>query len=262
MTEDFGEYLKRKSLDHSHGNHIEIQAMSEMFNRPIEVYHYSSEPINIFQGPSSDNEPIRLSYHRSVHYNSIVDPFKATVGVGLGLPSYDPGVADKTLLEDALRMSDEDAIEKAMLEDKLLATDWEATNEAIEEQVARESYLEWLSENENRLHKKFKKSSSPQPTTAAAACSKQTSSSHHHQQHPSSYSPEQIAGCSTSGSVYAPTCSSGTRSPNPYHQAYRDPHSEAGTSSSSPNKLEFSQSSASGSPNRRSPRASSSRDIS
>lgn len=188
VTEDFSEYLRRKSLDHSHGNHIEIQAMSEMFNRPIEVYHYSSEPINIFQGPTSENEPIRLSYHRSVHYNSIINPFKATVGVGLGLPAYNPGLADRSLLEKAIQFSEEDAIEKAMLEDKLLASDWEATNEAIEEQVARESYLEWLRENENRLHKKFKKSSSPQPTTTAK-CSRQQSQS------PPIYPP----GCSTSG---------------------------------------------------------------
>lgn len=41
-----------------------------------------------------------------------------------------------------------------MLEDKKRATDWEATNEAIEEQVARESYLEWLRENEMRARKK------------------------------------------------------------------------------------------------------------
>lgn len=37
-----------------------------------------------------------------------------------------------------------------MLEDKIKATDWEATNEAIEEQVARESYLQWLRDNEMR----------------------------------------------------------------------------------------------------------------
>lgn len=140
--------------------------MSEMFNRPIEVYHYSTEPINIFQGSTSGNEPIRLSYHRSVHYNSIVNPFKATIGVGLGLPAFEPGVADRSLLEKAIRMNEQDAIEKAMLEDKLMATDWEATNEAIEEQVARESYLEWLRENENRWHESCKKSSSPQPTTS------------------------------------------------------------------------------------------------
>lgn len=41
-----------------------------------------------------------------------------------------------------------------MLEDKIRATDWEATNEAIEEQIARESYLEWLHENELRSRKK------------------------------------------------------------------------------------------------------------
>ena len=35
-----------------------------------------------------------------------------------------------------------------MLEDKLRATDWEATNEIIEEQVARESYLQWFKDNE------------------------------------------------------------------------------------------------------------------
>lgn len=37
-----------------------------------------------------------------------------------------------------------------MLEDKLRATDWEATNEAIEEQVARDSYLQWLRDTEKR----------------------------------------------------------------------------------------------------------------
>ena len=37
-----------------------------------------------------------------------------------------------------------------MLEDKKRATDWEATNEAIEEQVARESYLQWLRDQEKQ----------------------------------------------------------------------------------------------------------------
>lgn len=36
------------------------------------------------------------------------------------------------------------------MEDKLKATDWEATNEVIEEQVARESYLQWCKDNEKR----------------------------------------------------------------------------------------------------------------
>ena len=37
-----------------------------------------------------------------------------------------------------------------MLDDKLKATDWEATNEEIMELVARESYLQWIKDNENR----------------------------------------------------------------------------------------------------------------
>ena len=39
---------------------------------------------------------------------------------------------------------------QAMLEDKLRSTDWEATYEAIEEAVARESYLTWLREQEKQ----------------------------------------------------------------------------------------------------------------
>ena len=41
-------------------------------------------------------------------------------------------------------------LSQAMLEDKLRETDWEVTQETIEEQVARESYLQWLRDNEKR----------------------------------------------------------------------------------------------------------------
>lgn len=72
-----------------------------------------SDPINIFHGVhQSDNEPIRLSYQRGSHYNSIVDPHKATIGVGLGLPSFNPGSAEKNLLNDAIRQSEELQIEQ------------------------------------------------------------------------------------------------------------------------------------------------------
>ena len=37
-----------------------------------------------------------------------------------------------------------------MLEDKLRETDWEVTQDTIEEQVARESYLQWLRDQEKR----------------------------------------------------------------------------------------------------------------
>lgn len=76
VTEDFNEYLARKRRDFVHGNHVELQAMSEIFLRPIEVFEYSTDPINIFHPISREanagveNPPIRLSYHGSVHYNS------------------------------------------------------------------------------------------------------------------------------------------------------------------------------------------------
>jgi len=37
---------------------------------------------------------------------------------------------------------------QTMLEDKLRETDWELTQDTIEEQVARESYLQWLKDQE------------------------------------------------------------------------------------------------------------------
>jgi len=170
VTEDFTEYIKRKRLNSCHGNHVEIQAMSEMFNRPIEVYHYNCEPINIFQGCNQDeNEPIRLSYHQNVHYNSVVDPYKATVGIGLGFPSFKPGLADKTLLEKAMRISEEQELEQVMLQDKMKMSEWEATNEAIEEQIARESYVEWLKENEHKLSKNKKVKSTATATTTTSS---------------------------------------------------------------------------------------------
>lgn len=43
-----------------------------------------------------------------------------------------------------------------MLEDKLKSTDWDATLSSIEEAVARESYLVWLKEQEERYQLKEK----------------------------------------------------------------------------------------------------------
>lgn len=48
MTEDFNTYVNRKRLDRTHGNHIEIQAMCEMYNRPIEVFCYTKGYFSCF----------------------------------------------------------------------------------------------------------------------------------------------------------------------------------------------------------------------
>ncbi|PIO33493.1 hypothetical protein AB205_0073030 [Aquarana catesbeiana] len=114
VTEDFTTYINRKRKNNCHGNHIEMQAMAEMYNRPVEVYQYGT---------------------------------------------------DQSLMKNAIRTSEESWIEQQMLEDKKRATDWEATNEAIEEQVARESYLQWLRDQEKQAR---------QPRKATATCSSAT----------------------------------------------------------------------------------------
>ncbi|XP_041035511.1 OTU domain-containing protein 5-A [Carcharodon carcharias] len=176
VTEDFSTYINRKRMSSCHGNHIEMQAMAEMYNRPVEVYQYSMageenlEPINTFHGiHQTEDEPIRVSYHRNIHYNSVVNPNKATIGVGLGLPAFKPGSADQSLMKNAIKTSEESWIEQQMLEDKKRATDWEATNEAIEEQVARESYLQWLRDQEKQARQPRKASATCSSATAAAS---------------------------------------------------------------------------------------------
>ncbi|VDK69266.1 unnamed protein product [Litomosoides sigmodontis] len=150
VTEDFRDYIARKRRHDAHGNHVELQAISEIFSRPIEIYEYCIEPRNISSSrldasPSTEaNPPIRLSYHGSIHYNSVIDPTKATVGVGLGLPEYSPGAADRNLLQEAMQKSEVQMIEDAMLHDKIKMTDFERTEQEISEQIARQSYLDYL----------------------------------------------------------------------------------------------------------------------
>lgn len=45
ITEDFDHYITRKRRQNCHGNHIEMIALSELYNRPIEVYEYSTGKI-------------------------------------------------------------------------------------------------------------------------------------------------------------------------------------------------------------------------
>lgn len=183
ITEDFASYIRRKRNEHSHGNHIEIQALSEMYNRTIEVYQYSYEPINTFHSHSCNNEdyqPIRLSYHGNVHYNSVIDPYNPAVGVGLGLAGYKPGFDNKNLLKKGLQESEADLLEQEMLEDKIKATDWEATDEQLAEIAARESYLQYLKDK--------------QKLTSNAGSSSSTSTSTQSRKSPSRRSPPHETG--------------------------------------------------------------------
>mmetsp|Transcript_16642 Transcript_16642/g.30533 ORF Transcript_16642/g.30533 Transcript_16642/m.30533 type:complete len:502 (-) Transcript_16642:196-1701(-) len=65
------------------------------------------EPLNIFQGvySRSGNPPIRLLYSNGNHYDAVVDPYEASVGVGLGLPNFEPGKVERDLIEASRKRS-------------------------------------------------------------------------------------------------------------------------------------------------------------
>ena len=102
------QYVARTRQEGVHGNNPEIQASSELFNRPIEVFtpENGSSPLNIFHAEYKTGDvPIRLSYHDGNHYNAVIDPLVPTAGLGLGLPGLKPGHADKMQMAKAVAES-------------------------------------------------------------------------------------------------------------------------------------------------------------
>jgi hypothetical protein len=77
-----------------------------MYNRPIEIFAYSNEPMRTFHESEGKYEPFRLSYHGQSHYNLVV-PFtwtKEDVFV-----SQEPGEVEKYALQmSKLRYQDDD----------------------------------------------------------------------------------------------------------------------------------------------------------
>ena len=80
IDEDFDSYIKRKRKDKVWGDDVELEALSEIYNRPIEIYKESNKPLKTFHEMNYKQDsdynysltPIRLSYHKNNHYNSIV----------------------------------------------------------------------------------------------------------------------------------------------------------------------------------------------
>ncbi|VVB01672.1 unnamed protein product [Arabis nemorensis] len=147
ITEGFTSYLKRKRRDKVYGNNVEIQALAEMYNRPIHIYSYSTEPINIFQGNyNTDTPPIRLSYHHGNHYNSLVDPHRLTVGAGLGFSSLSGRHVEKEQVKAAIKAQQEHQIDNALLAEGRYYSDLELTEKEIERSVMEASRAEYLME--------------------------------------------------------------------------------------------------------------------
>ena len=178
VTEDFDAYIRRKRQDRVFGNHLEIQvpvarphahllgppthltsphltsphppllqAISEIYNRPVHVYDVHGDattPMNAFTAPTEGEvgAPLQLAYHGRSHYNVIVDPARADVGVGLGLPGYEPGLADRMQVDAALDASESSALETELLYAARDASDLDATQDALLAAALRESATE------------------------------------------------------------------------------------------------------------------------
>jgi hypothetical protein len=186
VSGDFNRYVEQKKHLGTYGDNPEIQAIAELYNRPVIVVDgdetitvdntttSTSRPImneknimevefpqgekrllrtlNIFHGKYEDAMPIRVCYRGKGHYDAIIDEHNATIGVGLGLPSYDPGAADRELLVGATKESETTAQvqeEKLALEVSL-ATDVEATEREWEKAAIAASLQDvtmWNSQN-------------------------------------------------------------------------------------------------------------------
>lgn len=216
VTEDFDRYLIRKSSVACFGNHLEIQAISEIYNRPVEIYYKTANPINVFHSEYTGLVPFRLAYYDSSHYNSVIDPCKPSIGHGLGMPNYQPGLPEDDLVKQAILESEATEIEETMLRDKLAESETKQLEDCIAEHVLRESLLEHIKVQSTDLHR-----FSPQPRmsppspTAVLTWRTEPLSTIANQTPPTSTAQ---AGCSSSSAVATianPSCSSSSTAADP-----------------------------------------------
>ncbi|KAM3303161.1 OVARIAN TUMOR DOMAIN-containing deubiquitinating enzyme 6 [Capsicum chacoense] len=174
ITEGFTSYCKRKRRDKVYGNNVEIQALSEMYNRPIHIYSYSTEPINTFHGSyNTDSPPVRLSYHHGNHYNSLVDPRRQTIGAGLGFSSLQGRNVDKDQVKAAIKAQQDQQIDNALLAEGRFYSDLELTEKEIERMVMEASRAEYVANDKFRQQLGCRESSTSnaEPSSSGARSS-------------------------------------------------------------------------------------------
>ncbi|XP_038692280.1 OVARIAN TUMOR DOMAIN-containing deubiquitinating enzyme 6-like isoform X2 [Tripterygium wilfordii] len=171
ITEGFTSYCRRKRRDQVYGNNVEIQALSEMYNRPIHIYSYSTEPINIFHGSyNTDTPPIRLSYHHGNHYNSLVDPRRLAIGAGLGFSCLRGVNVDRDQIKAAIKAQQDQHIDNALLAEGRFYSDLELTEKEMERMVMEASRAEYLADDNFKGHKESS-TSSAEPSSSCTRSS-------------------------------------------------------------------------------------------
>ncbi|KAL6005342.1 hypothetical protein ACLOJK_005908 [Asimina triloba] len=123
-----------------YGNNVEIQALSEMYNRPIHIYSYST------------------------------DPCRLNIGAGLGFSSLRGANVDKDQVKAAIREQQDQQINNALLAEARFYSDLELTEKEIERMVMEASRAEYLAEDKFKQHAGFMESSTScaEPSSSGA----------------------------------------------------------------------------------------------
>ena len=143
------EYIERKRKPGVWGDNLEIQALSEIYQRPIEIYIDVDKPIN---SPKNFNFgikrfPIKISYHGNKHYNSIVpsvhniefvlfkqELIKTEPGIyeTKFISSFDPNLKFKEMFSNNFFIKDNIDLD-ALVQENFLKDEEFLMNEAIED---------------------------------------------------------------------------------------------------------------------------------
>lgn len=179
IVENYDQYIEKLCKDGCYANNPEIQAIAELYNRAIEVYGVSSarsssssttpssssslvssssesiKPINIFQASyTKHNAPIRLAYTNGNHYDAVIDPYEASIGVGLGLPQFKAGALEKENLRKAVKVSKVAYHKDMLLKKPKFFSDEEETEHAMEEAAISASLRDFWKQQGRRNRKR------------------------------------------------------------------------------------------------------------
>ena len=132
---EFDNYINMKSKSGVWGDDVELQAISELYNRPIEIYCGAVKPlktfhenVNEFNMKKEGGEkleikkisPIRISYHGQEHYNSII-PRKNNYDIWINyknsMINETPGEYEEKILKMKLEEKKEKKEEKKEIEE-------------------------------------------------------------------------------------------------------------------------------------------------
>ena len=135
---EFDNYINMKSKLGVWGDDVELQAISEIYNRPIEIYSGSNKPLKTFHeninefNLKKENEegnikedkikisPIRISYHGKEHYNSIIprkNNYEIWINYENNIINKPPGEYEEEILKKKIEENKEKKEEKKEIEE-------------------------------------------------------------------------------------------------------------------------------------------------